>query len=1141
MPNHEQRHFRGENFMRRFRTSALLLLAALLVSLPALAQDVMTTAIGGGPNGIPAVDANLYSPYGVAVDSAGNLYVSGWNQNRVFKVNATNGIITVVAGSGAQGYSGDGVAGGATLASLYRPYGVAVDGSGNVYIADQYNCVVRKVDTSGTITTVAGTAGQCNSSGTDLNYPAGVALDGTGANLFIADTNNCVVRRLVLASKTLSTYAGTIGVCGYTGDGGTATSSEMNSPSAVALDAAGNVFIGDTNNYVIREVTKSNQRINTIAGNHTYGFLGDGGAATSAEMTYPDGVAVNSAGTVVTFGDYSNQRVRQFTVGGTINTVAGNGTACAGTCGEGGSAISAELYNPVGVAVNSGGTIYVADNSNYAVDSFTVGGLLNRIAGNHSYNVETLITGAPASGVELNYPFGIADDANGNVYIGDSHNYMIREEVKSSGLVNFFAGNGTYGYTGDGGPATSAEFSYTFGVAKDSAGNVYVADTYNCLVRKVATSGVVTTFAGFLVSNSPRCGYTGDGGSALGAELYYPYGVAVDSKGSVYIADFNEHVVRRVTGGIITTIAGIGGLAGYSGDGGPATSALLYQPSAVTVDPAGNVFIADSNNCRVREINAATSIITTVAGSGACSFTGDGLATANGINYPQGVAVDANDNLFISDYNNRVRWVSPNGIMTTIGGTGASGYSGDGGPATSAVLYEPTGIALDPAGDVLVSDYNNGRVRSISAFPAVGTSTGNMSFGLTGVGSTSSPQGVTVSAYGPVTISNISASANFSEADDCPATLANGTVCQMYVYFVPTASGNLNGNVTINSNGFFNQTNTVNLSGLGSAILLTGSPLAFGNQIVKTNSAAKSVTVKNSGTTAITMGTITLTDTTDYTITANTCPASGANLAGGASCTISVVFGPKSTGAKRGAVVIRDSDPSSPQLVGLSGTGISNVVLTPSSITFATTGVGGTSVSTKITLTNSTGVSITLGNPAITVTGPFAIVASTTTCTNSLVVASTGTCVINAVFKPTAVGFAQGSLSVSDSDVTSPQSVALQGYGSGIKFSVTTVNFGTVTRGTQVSSTVTITNVGKTNVFFTGAEISGTNSADFSDNYNDNPPCGNNSSNPLKPAGTCQITVYFDPSKVGVESAVYKVFDNSVGSPQSLGLTGKGQ
>ena len=1127
--------------MRRFTTFAFLLLAALLLSIPTLAQDVITTAIGGGPNGVPALDANLYNPYGVAVDGSGNFYIASYNQQRVFKV-STSGTLTVVAGSGAQGYSGDGVVGGAGNASLYHPFAVAVDSSNNVYIADQYNCVIRKVDTANTITTIAGIAGSCGYSGDNgkgtaaqIYLPEGVALDSSG-NLFIGDNNNCVVRKLVLSSNTITTYAGNH-TCGYTGDNGTATSAELSSVSSVAADSSGNLFIADYGNCVIREVTKSNGKISTVAGNHTCGFSGDGGLATSSEMNQMFGLAVS--GTTVTFADYYNQRVRQFTVGGNINTVAGNGTACAGTCGEGGSAISAELYYPVGVAV-SGTTFYVGDNDNYAVDSFTVSGNLNRVAGNHSYNIETLFSGAPATGVELNYPYGVADDSSGNIYVGDSHNYMVREVVKSTGLVNFFAGDGTYGYTGDGGAATSAEITYPFGVAKDSTGNVYVADTYNCLVRKVNTAGTISTFAGLVVTNSPRCGYSGDGGSATGAELYQPYGVAVDSKNSVYIADFSEHVIRRVTSGTITTIAGIGGIAGYSGDGGLATNALLYQPVAVAVDPAGNVFIADYNNCRIREISVATGLINTVAGTGNCAFTGDGLAIANGIGYPQGIAVDANDNLFISDYNERVRWVSPNGIMTTVAGNGVAGFSGDGGSATAAELYEPTGVVLDSSGNILVSDYNNGRVRSISAFPALGTSAGNLSFGLTAVGSTSSPESLTLSAYGPVTISNISTSTNFSEADDCPSSMTNGTVCTMYVYFVPTASGNLNGNVTVNTNGFFSQTNTVNLSGLGSSMSLTGAPLSFGNQLVKTTSASKTVTVTNTGTATITMGAITLTDTTDYTLATNTCPASGKTLAGGASCTISVTFGPKSTGSKRGSVVINDSDPSTPQLIGLSGTGTSNVSLSLTSVTFAATAVGATSAATKITLTNNTGVSVTMSTPAITVTGPF-LSPSSTTCTNGLVVASKGTCVINVEFKPTAVGFALGTLSVNDSDVTSPQSVALQGNGTGIKFSSGTINFGTVTRGTTVSSTVTITNVGTTNVFFTGAEFSGTQSADFSDNYNDAAPCNNTAANPLKPGGTCQVTVSFDPSIVGKENASYKVFDNSPGSPQSLTLTGTGQ
>ena len=1131
--------------MRRFSISAALLMTALLVSFPALSQDIISTAIGGGPNAIPATDANLYYPAGVAVDAAGNFYIAAYYQHRIFKV-STTGTITVVAGNGAAGYTGDGVIGGAGNASLDYPYAVAVDSSNNVYIADRNNCIVRKVDTANTITTIAGTPNSCGYSGdggkgnaAQLYYPQGVGVDASG-NLYIGDNNNCVVRKVILSTDVISTVAGNH-TCGYSGDGGSATAAELSTTSGVEADTNGNIFIADSGNCVIREVTKSNGHIATVAGNHTCGYNGDGGVATSAEMNQIFGLAVNSAGTTVTIGDYYNQRVRQFTVGGNITTVAGNGTGCSGTCGEGGPATSAEFNGPAGVAATSGGTIYVANYSNYVIDSFTVGGNLKLAAGNHSYNLETLINNEPPQGVVFAYPWGVFDDSAGNVYVADSQNEMIRELVKSSNLVNFFAGNGTYGYSGDGGGATLAELRQPYGVAKDKSGNVYIGDTVNCLIRVVNSAGNISTFAGLVVSGNPQCGYTGDGGAATSAKLSYPYGVAVDSKNNVYFADYNNEVVREVsTTGIITTIAGIGGIAGYGGDGGPATNALLYNPTGVAVDPAGNVFISDYNNCRVREINGATGIITTVAGNGSCTFTGDGQANSNGVLYPQGVVVDANDNLFFTEYYGRVRWVSPSGIMTTIAGTGTSGYNGDGMLATLATLDIPTGITLDSAGDILFSDSYNFRVRSVTAFPAVSTSVGSLAFGLTAVGTTSSPQQFMVSALGPVTISNIAASNNFTEADNCPASLTNGSSCTMYVYFAPTASGLLNGSVTVNNNGFFNQVNTVSLTGLGTSIAISGAPLAYGNQLVKTTSAAKSVTVTNNGAAAVTMGTISLTNTKDYTISANTCPASGSTLAAKASCTISVTFGPQATGNKRGTLVINDNDPASPQLVGLSGAGISNVTVSPTQISFPVTAIGVSSAAQKITLTNKTGVSITLGNPAITVAGPFTN-APSTTCTNSLVIANNGTCVINVSFKPTVLGYVSGSISISDSDVTSPQSVPLQGYGTGIKFTPSSINFGTVTRGTQVSSTVTITNVGTKNIIFTGASFKGTSAADFADNYGDSAPCGNNVNAPLKPGATCQLTMYFDPTKVGTESANFQVFDNTVGSPQVLPLTGKGQ
>ena len=243
--------------MRRFVLSLSVLLTLALISLPVLSQDVISTAIGGGPNNIPALDANLYNPVGIAVDSAGNVYIASFYQHRVFKVNSA-GKILVVAGSGAQGFSGDGVAGGAAAASLWHPYAVALDPSGNIYIDDQYNCVIRKVDSTNTITTIAGTPQSCGYSGdggkaisAQLNFPAGVVVDGSG-NLFIGDNNNCVVRRVALSSNTITTYAGNHS-CGYSGDGGSATVAQLSVTTGVALDGSGNLFLADSGNCVIRE------------------------------------------------------------------------------------------------------------------------------------------------------------------------------------------------------------------------------------------------------------------------------------------------------------------------------------------------------------------------------------------------------------------------------------------------------------------------------------------------------------------------------------------------------------------------------------------------------------------------------------------------------------------------------------------------------------------------------------------------------------------------------------------------------------------------------------------------------------------------------------------------------------------------
>jgi len=323
--------------------------------------------------------------------------------------------------------------------------------------------------------------------------------------------------------------------------------------------------------------------------------------------------------------------------------------------------------------------------------------------------------GGPATSAELNCPIGVAVDAAGNLYIADCNNNRIRKVTAATGVITTVAGNGgTGGYSGDGGAATSASLYYPTGVAVDTAGNLYIADGDNNRIRKVtAATGVITTIAGTGIQ-----GYSGDGGAATSASLYYPSGVAVDVAGNLYIADEGNNCIRKLTAttGVITTVAGNGAF-GYSGDGGAATSASLNYPSGVAVDVAGNLFIADQQNNTIRKVTAATGVITTVAGNGTPDYSGDGsAATSASLNYPSGVAVDVAGNLFIADQqNNRIRKVTAaTGVITTVAGNGLTSYSGDGGYATSAHLYRPTCVALDSSGNFFIADFSHYCIRKVS-------------------------------------------------------------------------------------------------------------------------------------------------------------------------------------------------------------------------------------------------------------------------------------------------------------------------------------------------------------------------------------------------------------------------------------------
>ena len=670
-----------------------------------IATGLITTFAGNGSPGYsgddgPATDATINYPKGLIADQSGNVFIADTLNHRIRKVDP-DGIITNFAGDGSSGHSGNG--GPATSASMDEPHGVAVDGLGNIYIADTKNHRIRMVDTSDTMSPFAGSGNNSYQELTDedvlattasLNEPNGVYVDASG-NVFIADTGNCMIRKVDASTNRITRVAGAVSggnpSCGYSGDGGQATLAQLNKPRAVYVDIDGNIYIADDDNHRIRKVDISTGIITTIAGNGVGGYGGDDGPATSASIQNPKGVWVDEVGNVL-IADTENHRIRKIGVTPeNITTVAGDGTAS--YSGDDGPATSASLKKPHAVCIHEAAApayLVIADPSNHRIREVNLNtGIITKVAGTRwsGYNGDNRL----ARSARLYYPFGVHVDASHNTYIADTYNHRIRKVDGKTGIITTVAGIGSKGFSGDGGPATSARLRYPFNVFLDSTGNIYIVDTYNYRIRKVdAATQIITTVVG---DGAAR--FRGDGGLATDASIRKSYDVAVDSAGNLFIADTHNHAIRKVeaTTGIINTVVGQGDKAGFEGDGGLATDAKLNSPTGVYVDATGNIYAVDTKNDVVRRVDATTNIINTVAGNGTADFSGDGgLATLAQLDYPEAVWVDSSGNMFIVDTNNcRVRRVdATTGIITTVAGTTYCGYNGNNQPATDAALYYPS-------------------------------------------------------------------------------------------------------------------------------------------------------------------------------------------------------------------------------------------------------------------------------------------------------------------------------------------------------------------------------------------------------------------------------------------------------------------
>jgi uncharacterized protein (TIGR03437 family) len=667
------------------------------------------------------------------------------------------GVITTVAGTDWL-FPADGLpAVNAPLSAAFGP-DIAIDAQGRIFLADYGNAMVMRIDSDGTIHVVAGN-GLLSASGdggpavnASLYAPAAVALDREGA-IYILTTVGTI--RKVRPDGIITTIAGDLaGEFGFGGDGQSARNAQFNNPSALAVGPDGSVYIADTDNYRIRKIGPDGIT-RTIAGTGVRGQSGDGGPATAARLLGPlrmafdtggnlffvDAAALDSGltgvvrridlnGVITTvptppavvavalaldpagrlyIADRETHRILRVNGDGGVTAIAGTGAS--GFSGDGGAALSARLAlgNYPSIAVHPDGSVYVGDEGNGRIRRIDTAGNIATVAGNGLFRFSG--NGGPATSATLYIPAGLAKDAAGNLYIAEAGAARIRR-VSKDGTIDVFAGNGRSGYSGDGGPAVSASLNAPAGMAMAPDGSVLFADLANCVIRRIDTAGVISTVAG-----TGKCGFGGDGGRAKEALLNEPFGVAVDAFGNIAFTEPSGNRIRLIRDGMISTVAG-DGTPGRRGDGGPAQDARVRDPGGIRIYN-GFLYFADSGNHVVRRIALdETRNIETVAGSGRPgSFCDDGPARRVDLNTPFSLDFDSAGNLYVADTGNLcIRKITPDGTVTTVAGDGF--FNEDGLDGTETLIGPPLDVLVDhAAGNLLFSDIALNRVRVLLEMP----------------------------------------------------------------------------------------------------------------------------------------------------------------------------------------------------------------------------------------------------------------------------------------------------------------------------------------------------------------------------------------------------------------------------------------
>jgi len=706
-----------------------LILSLVLVNLASWvdAQPVYTPYTFGNFAGQPGVvgssngvgnAAQFYLPQGVALDSATNLYVADTQNHQIRRI-APDGAVTVIAGSiGLAGYA-DGVGLGA--AQFNAPMAIAIDTFSNLYIADTTGELIRKITPSAVVTTIAGQPGvksHIDATGTNatFNTPTGVGVDTLG-NVYVSDQVNRTIRKITPAG-VVSVFAGTQSAQGTNDGQGTLAQFWMT--TAVVVDGNNNIYVADNGAHTIRKIT-SGGLVSTFAGAAKVAGTNDG-VGDAARFNQPQALAVDAAGNVFVC-DTVNNTIRMITPGRAVTTIAGNATLSGSADGTNSSAL---FDVPRGIAVDSNGILYVSDAGNNTIRKITHSGtnwIVTTLAGSAS-GLNDLVD-ATNSVARFHNLYGMVADGAGNTFVIDRANDVVRK-ITPAGAVTTFAG--TPGVAGSvDGTGAEAAFDQPGSIAVDSQTNIYVGDYQNFVVRKISpvgTNWIVTTLAG-----NPRLQGTNNGlGTA--AKSSQVHGLAADGAGNVFASDLGNLTVREITpGGLVSTFVGTPGQGG--GTDGTGTSARLAGPIGIAVNPTGGFVLADGYS--VRTISASGQV-TTIAGcpSGGCtnaigSADGPGLSARFG--FPSGVAVDATGNIYVADYgNDTIRRLTGSGLnwtMTTLGGVPGQGSYADG-TGSAARLNGPQGIAVDGAGKLYIGDSTADNIVRASAAVVFGTSGGSL-------------------------------------------------------------------------------------------------------------------------------------------------------------------------------------------------------------------------------------------------------------------------------------------------------------------------------------------------------------------------------------------------------------------------------